>query len=75
MGSCRLGERDLAIELAGHLEEDMLVTADAGFYSWSLWEPYAATGAALCWRVGAAVGLPLVRRLGSVGKVLVTATR
>ena len=63
MGSCRLGERDLAIELAGHLESDMLVTADAGFYSWLLWEHYASTGAALCWRVGAAVGLPLVRRL------------
>jgi hypothetical protein len=63
MGSCRIGERELATELAGHLEPDMLVTADSGFYSWQLWDHYACTGAALCWRVGAAVTLPLVRRL------------
>jgi hypothetical protein len=41
----------------------MLVTADSGFYSWQLWDLFASTGAALCWRVGAAVTLPLVRRL------------
>ena len=41
----------------------MLITADAGFYSWQLRDLYAATGAALCWRAGAAVTLPLVRRL------------
>ncbi|GAA4229468.1 hypothetical protein FHR32_002122 [Streptosporangium album] len=63
MGSCRTGERELAIELAGHLTADMLITADSGFYSWRLWDRYAATGAALCRRVGAAVRLPLVRRL------------
>jgi hypothetical protein len=62
-GSCRTGERELATELAGHLAAGMLVTADSGFYSWQLWNHYAATGAALCWRVGAAVTLPLVRRL------------
>lgn len=63
MGSCRTGERELALELAGHLDGDMLVTADSGFYSWQLWDHYAATSAALCWRVGAAVALPLVQRL------------
>lgn len=63
MGSCRTGERELATELAGHLRADMLVTADSGFFSWQLWDHYAASGAALCWRVGAAVALPLVRRL------------
>jgi hypothetical protein len=63
LGSCRIGERDLAVELAGHLDADMLVTADSGFYSWRLWDHYAATGAALCWRVGMSVMLPLVRRL------------
>jgi Insertion element 4 transposase N-terminal/Transposase DDE domain len=63
LGSCRTGERDLAVELAGHLDADMLVMADSGFYSWRLWDHYAATGAALCWRVGASVMLPLVRRL------------
>jgi hypothetical protein len=63
LGSCRAGERELAVELAGRLADDMLVTADAGFYSWKLWDLYAGTGAALCWRVGAAVTLPLVERL------------
>src|SRR5450755_586416 len=63
MGSCRAGERELAGELTGPVEEDMLITADSGFYSWQLWDLFAATGAALCWRVGASVALPLVRRL------------
>ena len=63
MGSCRTGERELAAGLAGPVEEDMLITADSGFYSWQLWDLFAATGAALCWRVGASVPLPLVRRL------------
>jgi hypothetical protein len=63
MGSCRTGERELAAQLTGPVEEDMLITADSGFYSWQLWDLYAATGAALCWRVGAAEPLPLVRRL------------
>ena len=63
MGSCRAGERELAAQLTGPVEENMLITADAGFYSWQLWDLYAATGAALCWRAGAAVTLPLVRRL------------
>ncbi|MEV4105986.1 IS4 family transposase [Nonomuraea sp. NPDC049649] len=63
MGSCRTGERELASELAGHLDGDMLVTADSGFYSWQLWDLYSASDAALCWRVGASVALPLVRRL------------
>src|SRR5690606_11371689 len=63
MGSCRTGERELASELAGHLDGDMLVTADSGFHSWQLWDLYSASDAALCWRVGASVALPLVRRL------------
>lgn len=63
MGSCRTGERELATELAPHLDGDMLVMADSGFYSWRLWDLYAASGAALCWRVGAGVVLPLVRHL------------
>ena len=63
MGSCRTGERELAAELAGPVDEDMLITADSGFCSWQLWDLFAATGAALCWRAGASVPLPLVRRL------------
>lgn len=63
LGSCRTGERELAVELAGQVDAGMLITADSGFFSWRLWDHYAVTGAALCWRVGAAVMLPLVRRL------------
>jgi hypothetical protein len=63
LGSCRTGERELAAQLAGPVDQDMLITADSGFYSWQLWDLFAATGAALCWRVGASVALPLVRRL------------
>jgi Insertion element 4 transposase N-terminal/Transposase DDE domain len=63
MGSCRTGERELAAQLAGAADQDMLITADSGFYSWQLWDLFAATGAALCWRIGASVILPLVRRL------------
>jgi hypothetical protein len=63
MGSCRTGERELAAQLTGPVDQDMLIIADSGFYSWQLWDLFAATGAALCWRVGAAVALPLVRRL------------
>jgi hypothetical protein len=63
MGSCRAGERELAAELAGAADADMLITADSGFYSWRLWDLFAATGAALCWRAGASVALPPVRRL------------
>ena len=40
----------------------MLITADSGFYSWQLWDLFAATGAALCWRAPS-VPLPLVHRL------------
>jgi Insertion element 4 transposase N-terminal len=37
MGSCRTGERELAAQLAGAADQDMLITADSGFYSWQLW--------------------------------------
>jgi len=63
MESCRTGEHELAARLAGTAEADMLITADSGFYSWQLWNLFAATGAALCWRIGTAVTLPLVRHL------------
>jgi hypothetical protein len=63
LGSCRTGEREPAAGLAGPADEDMLITADCGFYSWQLRDLFAATGAALCRRAGASVPLPLVRRL------------
>lgn len=41
----------------------MQVLADTGFYSWQMWNDYAATGADLVWRVGASVELPPVAAL------------
>jgi Insertion element 4 transposase N-terminal/Transposase DDE domain len=62
-GGCRTGERTQAAALARYAEPDMLILADAGFYSWQLWDAYAATGADLAWRVGASVSVASVRWL------------
>jgi hypothetical protein len=57
LGSCRTGERTLAVGLAQVVEPDMLVLADSGFYSWDLWARFADTGADLAWRIGASVSV------------------
>jgi len=54
------GERTAASELIGLLDEEMLFTADRGFYSFALWSAAADTGAGLLWRVGDSLDLPLV---------------
>lgn len=63
LGSCRTGERTLAADLAGSAGPDMLVMADAGLYSYALFDRYAATGADLAWRTGASVSIGLLRWL------------
>lgn len=63
LGSCRTGERTLAADLVTAVEPDMLVLADAGLYSWQLFNRYADTGADLAWRVGASVSVGHVRWL------------
>jgi hypothetical protein len=63
LGSCRTGERTLAADLTTAVEPDMLVLADAGLYSWELFNRYADTGADLAWRVGASVSIGHVRWL------------
>lgn len=62
-GPCRSGERTLAVDLAEVVEQNMLVLADSGFYSWELFGRFAATGADLAWRIGASVSVGQVRRL------------
>jgi hypothetical protein len=62
-GSARTGERTLAAELVDKVEPGMLVTADAGLYSWELFNAFAATGADLAWRVGASVSVGHIRWL------------
>jgi Insertion element 4 transposase N-terminal/Transposase DDE domain len=63
LGSCRTGERTLIKDLAGRVTPGMLVLADAGLFSFELFNSFAATGADLAWRVGASVSLGNVRWL------------
>jgi len=59
-------EKALAAGLLGALHAGMLLLADRGFYSWSLWNGCAATGAQLLWRVAGgenSLRLPAVREL------------
>jgi hypothetical protein len=57
LGGCRTGERTLAAGLAGTVGPGMLVMADAGLYSYDLFNRFAATGADLAWRIGASVSV------------------
>jgi hypothetical protein len=63
LGSCRTGERTLAADLAGAVGPGMLVLADAGLYSYELFNSFATTGADLAWRVRASVSLGHLRWL------------
>jgi hypothetical protein len=63
LGSCRTGERTLVKDLAARVEAGMLVLADAGLFSFELFNAFAATGADLAWRVGASVSLGHLRWL------------
>lgn len=63
LGSCRTGERTLIKDLAGRAGPGMLVLADAGLYSFDLFNAFAAPGADLAWRVGASVSIGHLRWL------------
>jgi hypothetical protein len=63
LGSVRTGERTLAADLATSAGPEMLVLADAGLYSYELFDRFATTGADLAWRIGASVSVGLVRWL------------
>src|SRR6266550_3490286 len=63
LGGCRTGERTLAAGLTRTVGPGMLVTADAGLYSYELFNAFAATGADLAWRIGASVSVGLLRWL------------
>jgi len=56
-------ERALARQLLSRLHEGMLLIADKGFYSYSLWNAAAASGAGLLWRAVDSMHLPVVREL------------
>ena len=63
LGSCRTGERTLAAGLADRVGPGMLVLADAGLFSFTLFTAFAATGAELAWRIGASVSVGHLRWL------------
>lgn len=62
-GPYRTGEQTLAIGLLPGLEPGMLMLADRGFASYSLWKAAAGTGAQLCWRMSAKFKLPVLQPL------------
>jgi hypothetical protein len=62
-GTAGTGERTLAADLVDKVEPDMLILADAGLYSWELFNSFAATGAELAWRIGASVSVGHLRWL------------
>jgi hypothetical protein len=57
------GEQDLARRLLGSLRPGMLLLADRNFYSYSLWNAAAGTGADLLWRAKASMRLTVSREL------------
>ncbi|WP_239376912.1 IS4 family transposase, partial [Frankia sp. Cj5] len=57
------GERSLARPLLTGLGSDWLLLADRGFYGFEDWCTAEDTGAALLWRVGADLRLPVLRPL------------
>jgi hypothetical protein len=67
------GEQSLARRLYRRLERDWLLIADRNFYNWADWCAAADSGAALLWRVKAALTLPVLEILpeGSYRSVLV----
>lgn len=58
------GERSAAHKLLRRLEPDMLLLADAGFYSFELWCQAIDTGAEVVWRLGDIMDLPVVASCG-----------
>jgi len=63
IGQCRDGERELAWGLLDRIDDQMLVLADRGFYSYEFWQQVRARGAQLLWRMKLHVNLPAYQLL------------
>src|SRR6478672_7482512 len=63
LGGVLVDERELARPLLASIEPGMLVLADRGFYSRTLWDEAVATGGQLLWRVQSSLKLHLVNAL------------
>lgn len=62
MGPYRTHEVVLAAEVVPGLTGEMLCLADRGFLGFDLWRTASQTGAALLWRAGATLTLPILER-------------
>jgi len=51
IGGCRTGEREMAQHLLDRVDQQALLLADRGFFSYEFWKQARATGAHLLWRV------------------------
>lgn len=77
LGSWSTSEHRLAPQLLPAFAGDMLVLADRGFYSYRLWTEALKTGAALVFRVGSQLVLPVLESFpdGSYRSVLLDPKR
>jgi len=62
LGPYSTGEQTLAEEILRSLQPGMLMLADRGFFSYTLWDKARATGADLLWRVKSNAVLPVEKR-------------
>jgi Insertion element 4 transposase N-terminal/Transposase DDE domain len=51
IGSCHTGERQMAQQLLDLVDQETLLLADRGFFSYEFWKQAHATGAHLLWRI------------------------
>jgi hypothetical protein len=63
IGECHAGERELAWGFLDRIDDQMLVLADRGFYSYEFWQQVRARGAELLWRIKTHINLPVERWL------------
>jgi hypothetical protein len=77
VGSYRQGEQTLAESVLRSLLPGMLLLADRGFFSYSLWDKARATGADLLWRIKSNAVLPVEKRYsdGSFGSHVYPGTK
>ncbi len=62
IGSYHQGEQTLAESVLRSLKPGMLLVADRGFFSYTLWDKSSATGADLLWRLKSNAVLPVEKR-------------
>jgi hypothetical protein len=62
IGAYRQGEQTLAESVLRSLRPGMLLLADRGFFSYTLWDKARATGADLLWRLKSNAVLPVEKR-------------